>query len=322
MRFKIPKGTPFGGGSARGPGEARPGRPEESGIHLSGEALMGLRHLARRGAAPATRTLAGLPGGIVTRRRGRGSEPEDVRPWTEGDDRRHIDRNATARTGQLHVRTHHDERDRAVVLLADFRPSMLFGTRRTLRSVAAAEALALLGWRIVADGGRVGLAVAGEGEPTVLRPAGGERAMAAVTGALALAHARALETADRPDPPLEPWLGIAASLLPSGGHLVIASALDAPGPDFERLLGLVAERISVRLVLVSDAFERARRPGFFPFALADGRRGSLRVDGAGTGALDARLADYAARGIAGLRLDVESPPEAYAPLMERLDAVL
>ncbi|MFC5563953.1 DUF58 domain-containing protein [Methylobacterium aerolatum] len=283
---------------------------------------MGLRHLARRGAAPATRTLAGLPGGIVTKRRGRGSEPEDVRPWSEGDDRRHIDRNATARTGQLHVRTHHDERDRAVVLLADFRPSMLFGTRRTLRSVAAAEALALLGWRIVADGGRVGLAVATVDEPVVLRPAGGERAMASVTGALALAHAGALEKAGEADPPLEPLLGIAASLLPSGGHLVIASALDAPGPDFERLLGLVAERVSVRLVLVSDAFERAKRPGFFPFALSDGRRGSLRADGAGARALDARLSDYAARGIAGLRLDVEAGPETYAPLMERLDAVL
>ena len=75
-----------------------------------------------------------------------------MRLWSEGDDRRFIDRNATARTGELHVRTHHDERDRAVVLVADFRPSMLFGTRRALRSVAAAEALVLLGWRIVGDG--------------------------------------------------------------------------------------------------------------------------------------------------------------------------
>ena len=37
---------------------------------------------------------------------------------------------------------------------------------------------------------------------------------------------------------------------------------------------------------------------------------------------DARLVDYARRGIEGLRLDVEAGPEAYAPLMERLDAVL
>ncbi len=299
-----------------------------AGIHLSGEALMGLRHLARRGSAPATRTLAGLPGGIVTRRRGRGSEPEDVRLWSEGDDRRFIDRNATARTGQLHVRTHHDERDRAVVLLADFRPSMLFGTRRALRSVAAAEALALLGWRVAADGGRVGLAVAGSGAPTVLRPSGGERAMIAVTGALAQAHADALAAESgapaRAEPPLEATLALARSLLPAGGHLVIASALDDPGPGFDELLTLLAERIAIRLILVSDAFERARPPGFYPFALADGRRGTALPTAAGPAeeSAEARLADYAHRGIAGVRLDVETGPEAYAPLMERLDAVL
>ncbi|NEU10648.1 DUF58 domain-containing protein [Methylobacterium sp. BTF04] len=295
------------------------------GIHLSGEVLMGLRHLARRGTAPGTRTLAGLPGGIVTRRRGRGSEPDDVRLWSEGDDRRHIDRNATARTGILHVRTHHDERDRAVVLLVDFRPSMLFGTRRALRSVAAAEALVLLGWRIVGDGGRIGLVAAGLGEPVVLRPAGGERAMTAVTGALAMAHARALDAADTQDPPLSSALTLAQSLLPSGGHLVIGSALDAPGPDFEPLLTALAERLSIRLVLVSDAFERTRPPGFYPFATADGRRGTVqaaRTDTVSAASADARLVDYARRGIAGLRLDVEASPEAYAPLMERLDAVL
>ena len=294
-------------------------------FHLSGEALMGLRHLARRGVTPATRTLAGLPGGIVTRRRGRGSEPDDVRLWSEGDDRRHIDRNATARTGILHVRTHHDERDRAVVMLADFRPSMLFGTRRALRSVAAAEALALLGWRVVGDGGRVGLVVAGGDAPTALRPAGGERAMTAITGALASAHARALALQATDDPPLDALLTLARSLLPSGGHLVIASALDSPGADFDRLLTLLAERLSIRLILVSDAFERTRPPGFYPFALPDGRRGTVqaaRQPASGRLPADERLVDYARRGIEGLRLDVEAGPEAYAPLMERLDAVL
>ncbi|WP_170267668.1 DUF58 domain-containing protein [Methylobacterium oxalidis] len=299
------------------------GEPDDHpGVRLSGETLMGLRHLARRGVSPATRTLAGLPGGIVTRRRGRGSEPDDVRLWSEGDDMRHIDRNATARTGTLHVRTHHDERDRAVVLLADFRPSMLFGTRRALRSVAAAEALVLLGWRIVGDGGRVGLVVGSAGEPAAVRPAGGERAMTAVTGALALAHSRAL-AAEGDDPPLDPLLTLAASLLPSGGHLVIASALDAPGPDFDRLLTVLAERLSIRLLLVSDAFERERPPGHYPFATADGHRGTIQGDPRGAEArTDERLAAYARRGIEGLRLDVEAGPEVYAPLMERLDAVL
>jgi len=87
---------------------------------------------------------------------------------------------------------------------------------------------------------------------------------------------------------------------------------------------VMAERLSIRLVLVSDAFERARPPGFYPFATPDGRRGTVQASRTDTAApsADARLVDYARRGIEGLRLDVEAGPEAYAPLMERLDAVL
>ena len=148
--------------------------------------------------------------------------------------------------------------------------------------------------------------------------------MIAVTGALALAHARALDTVGITDPPLDTVLGLARSLLPPGGHLVIASALDAAGSGFDSLLTLLAERIAIRLILVSDAFERARPVGFYPYALTDGRRGTIQVSGreGPTSITDARLADYARRGIAGVRLDVEAGPEAYAPLMERLDAVL
>ena len=211
-----------------------------------------------------------------------------------------------------------------MVLLVDLRPSMLFGTRRALRSVAAAEALVLLGWRVAGDGGRVGLVAVGAGEPVVVRPAGGERAMTAVTGALAMAHARALADDSTQDPPLSRALTLAQSLLPSGGHLVLGTALDNPGAEFDHLLTVMAERLSIRLVLVSDAFERARPPGFYPFATPDGRRGTVQASRADRppGDADARLVAYARRGIEGLRLDVEAGPEAYAPLMERLDAVL
>ncbi|MGY2048212.1 DUF58 domain-containing protein [Methylobacterium sp. JK268] len=283
---------------------------------------MGLRHLARRGTGRATRSLVGLPGGIVTRRRGRGSEPDDVRPYAEGDDVRHIDRNATARTGLIHTRTHHEERDRAVVLLADFRPSMLFGTRRALRSVAAAEALALLGWRIVEDGGRIGLVVAAtDPEAVALRPTGGGRAMGALAGALSRAHARALAEPARADPPLLPALARARALLPAGGHLVVASSLDAPGEGFEAAVTALAERVSLSLILVSDAFERAPPPGLYPFATQEGRRGTGRA-GRWAPPPDDRLAHYAHAGLEGVRLDAEGGPDSFAPLMERLDAVL
>ncbi len=290
------------------------------GIALDAGALMGLRHLARRGAGATMQGRSGLPGGIVTRRRGRGSEPDDVRLWTDGDDVRHIDRNATARTGTLHVRTHHEERDRAVVLLADFRPSMLFGTRRALRSVAAAEALVLLGWRIAGDGGRVGLCAAAP-EPVALPPRAGGRGMAALCQGLARAHEGALAAPPHADPPLGPVLERARALLPAGGHLVLASALDAPGEGFSESVAALAERVSVSLILVSDAFERAAPPGLYPYATPDGRRGTARI-GKARAAPEDRLAAYARLGLTGLRLDTELGPEGFAPLMERLDAVL
>lgn len=131
-----------------------------AGVDLDIDALLHLRRLAYRMRSPRAPPRSTLPGGIAHKRRGRGLEAHDIRQWSDGDDIRHLDRNVTARTGIPHVRSFHDEREPAILLVADFRPSMLFGTRRRLRSVAAAEALAMLGWRAISDGGRVALAAA------------------------------------------------------------------------------------------------------------------------------------------------------------------
>ena len=109
-------------------------------IELLAKPLLDLRGLVQQSRGELA--VTSLPGGLVTRMRGRGLETAELRAFAFGDDPRHLDRNATARTGQLQVRLFHAERDRTTILLADFRPSMLWGTRRTLRSIAAAEALA------------------------------------------------------------------------------------------------------------------------------------------------------------------------------------
>ncbi len=123
------------------------------------------------------------------------------------------------------------------------------------------------------------------------------------------------------DPPLAPTLERARALLPAGGHLVLASALDAPGEGFSESVAALAERVSLSLILVSDAFERAAPPGLYPYATPDGRRGTVRI-GKARAAPEDRLAAYTRLGLNGLRLDTELGPEGFAPLMERLDAVL
>lgn len=290
------------------------------GVDLDAQALIGLRHLTGRVPPSATKRLAARPGGVVTRRRGRGSEIDDVRVWIDGDDIRHIDKNTTARSGVLHTRTFRDERERAVLLFADFRPSMLFGTRRAFRSVAAAEALAMIGWRAVAEGGRIGLMAIGAGEPAFVRPKGGERAMSAVIGVMARAHAEALGDQDRPDPPLADRLETAVGALPRGGHLVVASGLDEPGEHFDEVVKAAKTRVTVTVLLVADAFERDAPRGAYAFMTRAGKAGWLsgrRRDAED----DPRRARLVGLGLAVLPVEAAAGPEKVAPTLERLDGL-
>ena len=106
------------------------------GVSLSSEGLIAMRRVILQ--ADKVPVLANLPGGFATRRKGHGLEVADKRVYAPGDDIRHLDRNATARTGVLHIRQFQEERDRVTLLIADFRPSMFWGLRRAFRSVAAA----------------------------------------------------------------------------------------------------------------------------------------------------------------------------------------
>ncbi len=246
------------------------------GIDLTAEHLLSLRHFLRRMPPPRLSDNA-LPGGMVNKRRGRGLEAADIRHFVEGDDIRLIDRNATARTGKLHVRTVHDERDRTALLMADFRASMLWGTRRALRSVAAAEALTLLGWRVIAAGGRVALLAFGAGEPVIIAPRGRDRGMVAVIGGLVRAHRAALAHPDAQEPPLRDALTFARRMMSSGSSIFLASALDAP-EDLDRdALGALHDRCPLTVLHMRDAFEIAAPGGAYPFRLASGAGGVSRM---------------------------------------------
>lgn len=240
--------------------------PSAHGIAADTETLLRLRHVAREARARSAR-LTGLPGGFVSKRRGRGLEPDDIRAYAEGDDLRHIDRNVTARTGVPHVRIFRDERDRTVLLIADFRTAMRWGTRRALRSVAAAEALALAGWQAMEAGARVGLLAIGAGEPLFIPARGRERGMVAVVGGLAAAHRAAFDVKN--EPPLSQTLELATGMLPSGGSAILATGLDHPGDDFDLAAGGLVRRGRLSVCLVLDAFETRAPQGTYPFVASD-----------------------------------------------------
>ncbi|CAM4382807.1 MAG: hypothetical protein LEGION0403_FIIPPAGN_00719 [Legionella sp.] len=95
-------------------------------------------------------------GNHLSKLRGRGMDFAEVRNYQAGDEVRHMEWRVTARTGRPHVKIFQEERERPVVILADFNPSMIFGTRIAFKSVVAARLAAMLAWTVTKQGDRVG----------------------------------------------------------------------------------------------------------------------------------------------------------------------
>ncbi|QBR83127.1 DUF58 domain-containing protein [Legionella israelensis] len=95
-------------------------------------------------------------GNHLSKLRGRGMDFAEVRNYQAGDEIRHMEWRVTARTGRPHVKIYQEERERPVVILADFSPTMFFGTRTAFKSVIASRLAALLSWTAVKQGDRVG----------------------------------------------------------------------------------------------------------------------------------------------------------------------
>jgi uncharacterized protein (DUF58 family) len=89
--------------------------------------------------------------------RGGGIEFEESRPYVPGDDIRTLDWNATARTGEPHVKRFREERDRSVLVLVDTSASMAFGSSPRNKAQTAARSAALLTAAAGHAGDRVGV---------------------------------------------------------------------------------------------------------------------------------------------------------------------
>ncbi|MDQ7774441.1 DUF58 domain-containing protein [Paracoccus aminovorans] len=244
-----------------------PAALDRPGLRLTAAELMALRPPARmQRQRPASRR----PGAIPARVAGQGMDLREIRAFAEGDDLRRIDPAATARTGQLHVRSFHEDRDDSTLLIADFRPAMLWGTGTALRSVRAARHLAMLGWRAVGRGGSVGLLVLGAGAALALNPAGGVAQMQAVALAMARGHDAALlgRVAGGADAPaLAPALAQAMRMLAPGGRVHLATGPEGPA-GADAALRRLAQSRRFELHLVLDPAETA--PPAAALAVSDG----------------------------------------------------
>ncbi|MBV8270803.1 MAG: DUF58 domain-containing protein [Cupriavidus sp.] len=233
------------------PSRARPGVSLDTASLVALEATARDFHFLSR--QPVHSLLTGRHGSRV---RGRGLDFEELRPYFPGDDVRTMDWRVTARTGKPHVRVYAEEKERPALVVVDQRINMFFGSRRVMKSVAAAEVAALAAWRIVADGDRVGGVVFGDQAMTPLAPQRSRHGVLHLLGELARQNQslRADAPAARGADPLNAALQHALRLA-HHDHLVIVIS-DFSGNDAQTrdLMLQLRRRNDLLSVLVYDPF--------------------------------------------------------------------
>lgn len=221
--------------------------------------LVGLRHAARGlHLAPTCEVQAPLAGPYPSAFRGRGIEFDEVRAYHPGDDIRHIDWRVTARTGSVYSKVFQEERERPVWLLVDAGPTTRFGTRRCFKSVAAAEAAALVAWAAHLQGDRIGGIALAPDDVRVLTPRVGESSLFELLSAISGATEQ--EAVSTSENGLAEALGRLRERMRPGSRIVVFSDFYALDEQVERLLGEIRRRSDLTCVLVYDPLEQAAPP--------------------------------------------------------------
>ncbi|MGH2868133.1 MAG: DUF58 domain-containing protein [Solirubrobacteraceae bacterium] len=211
-----------------------------------------------------------LPGDRRAAGVGLGTELAQLRPYELGDDVRHLDAAASARTGSPHVRLHVPERALTTWIVIDVSPSMAFGTARRLKADVAEGAALVFGRLAVRRAGSVGLVAFGAGDPRALAPRGSKPGIVALRKALAAGVA----PDGRHDPEsLAGALGLAGRLAGQPGLVVVISDF-RDQRAWERPLGSLRVRHSVLAVEIVDPRE-AELPAVGHLTLVDPETGAL-----------------------------------------------
>lgn len=221
--------------------------------------LLGLRQLAGSlDLSSRRRVMTDWAGSHLSGFRGRGMSFEEHRRYVAGDDVRTIDWRVTARTGQTHVRSYREERERPVLFAVDLRAPMWFGSRRCFKAVLAARAAAALAWAADRNGDRIG-GLCFDARAHECRPAGGRR------GALRLFRQLSLAPDLGSALPLRAAVDELRRIARPGSLIVLLSDLHDLNEDSHQGLQLLARHCELVIGMLSDPLEReAPVAGLYP----------------------------------------------------------
>jgi len=231
-----------------------------TGAYVDASALLALRHRRTGTPAQGARQLGRQAGLKLSRQKGRGVDFAEVRLYEPGDDVRTFDWRVTARKQKVHTKVFREERERPVLFLVDQSQSLFFGSRQRLKSVAVAEAAALLAWQTLQDHDRVGGLVLGNSHYAVHRPFRSLRPVARFLYEIA-GFNQALTRAGNASREVRAQAMFAFRRLVYTGYRIVLISDFATDLDlWEDLVHAVARHNRVTLVQVVDPLEAALPP--------------------------------------------------------------
>lgn len=189
--------------------------------------------------------LRELDGRTAIMVRGQGTEFDSLREYVEGDDVRSIDWRATARSGDLVVRTWRPERDRHVLLVLDTGRTAAGRVGDAPRLDAAMDAALLLAALASRAGDRVDLVAHDRVERAAVVGVPSTELLHHLVQAMAPLEAGLIET---------DWRAVASTVLRRAGHrslVVLLTGLD-PAPLEEGLLPVLPALASRHRLLVAS----------------------------------------------------------------------
>ena len=286
-------------GLAPPPGRQGPGPLPGGALQLLDLAL------ARRAGGP-------LPGEHRAPGVGSGTELSQLRPYEVGDDVRHLDPSASARTGVPHVRLHVPERALTTWVILDVSPSMAFGTADRLKSDVAEGAVQGVSQLALRRGGRLAMLTAGAPKDRLLPPRGGRRTLARV--------GKVLEEGVAPDGPVDP-AAMAKALwrvrrAASHHGLVVVVSDFRGGEDWQRAMRAVSIRHAAIAISIVDPSE-VQLPSAGVVVMSDPETGELVEVDTSSSALRRRYADAERARRDALRSDLRRAGARHVELSTR-----
>jgi uncharacterized protein (DUF58 family) len=243
-----------------------------SGAYCTLPQLIELRYPARKlNLGQRKRALSLLSGPNKTNFRGRGIDFEEVRAYQPGDDIRTIDWRVTARTGSAHTKLFREERERQVLVIADQRNPMFFGSRHCCKSVLAANLAALLSWSALQRGDRLGGLVFGDTEHREVRPRRSRRSVLALLNHLTeLGGQLPAKPAERSVSFVDMLLELRRIAKPGGAIFIISDFSDARGEGALEHLYQLSLHTEITALHCSDPLE-SHLPQAGRYTVTDGR---------------------------------------------------